>query len=165
MPTCVFIRGIPGTGKNTVSKLLERELQWPRIWVHSFDEIYKAIGNYKCPDLTDRLIRDVSAYMMQQKRDFLIVRPSRTTWGMECIAREARYNGYKFVAVKLMASYDTMLARVANRPNESPFRLTTKEALDEYLSSRKEEAFAGEVVIETDGVTAEGVAARVKELL
>lgn len=165
MLTCLFIRGVPGSGKNAVARILEKELKWPRIWVHHFDALYRVLGSYKVPDLTDKLIRDVASHLMIQGRDFMIVRPSRTTWGMECVAREGRMKGYKFVAVKLTADYDTLVSRVQSRVAESPFRLTTKEALDEYLESRREECFPGELVIDTTAMALADVAARIKEAL
>jgi len=165
MPTCLFIRGAPGTGKNTVARLLERDLKWPRLWVHHFDAIYRIIGEYKCPSLTDKLIRDVASHLMERQRDLMIVRPSRQTWGMDCIKNIATVFKFNFVPVQLTASYDNLVTRVTRRWTESPFRLTTKEALDEYLGSRPEQSFDGEHVINTDDLTPEEVAARVKELL
>lgn len=165
MPTCLYLRGAPGTGKRTCADLLERDLQWPVVWVHAFDPIYKAIGEYKCPDLTDKLIRDVSSHLMERKRDFIVVRPSRQERGMNCVKAPATVHGYKFIAVQLIADYVTLCTRVTRRWHESEFRLTTKEALDEYLADRKAEPFDGEHIIDTTKMTPEQVAGKIKELL
>lgn len=165
MPTCLFLRGVPGSGKNAVARLLEKDLGWPRLWVHHFDSVYRSIGEYRVPELTDKLIRDVASHLMNQKRDFLIVRPSRGTWGIECIEREAKYRGYNFVVVRLTADYDTLVKRVEGRQAESPFRLTTREALDEYLNARRDESFHGEHLIDTVDLSPAEVAGRIKELL
>jgi broad-specificity NMP kinase len=165
MPVCLYLRGAPGTGKDTVSSLLVRDLGWPRVWVHDFDAIYTAIGQHKVPDLTDKLIRDVASYLIDQKRNLIVVRPSRQTWGMEAIRSRAAFSGYELVVVKLVASYATLVTRVTRRWTESPFRLTTKESLDEYLGARKEEVFPGEIEIDTTSLTPEVVAGRIKELL
>lgn len=165
MPVCLYMRGEPGTGKNTCARLLERDLGWPRLWVHHFDAVYRVIGEYRVPDLTDKLIRSVAAHLMQQKRDFMVVRPSRQTWGMDGVANDARREGHTFVPVRLTADYETLVTRVTRRWAESPFRLTSKEALDEYLGGRQGQPFPGEHVIDTTDLTPEQVAGRVKELL
>ncbi len=165
MPVCLYLRGSPGSGKNVCARILERDLGWPRLWVHHFDAVYRIIGEYKVPDLTDKLIRDVACHLMQRGRDFMVVRPSRQTWGMRGVDEEAKAFDYTFVPVMLTASYNVLLTRVTRRWSESPFRLTTKEALDEYLAARREEAWPGEHVIDTDKLTPEQVAGRIKELL
>jgi shikimate kinase len=165
MPHVLYLRGCPGTGKNTIARILERELGWPRLWVHHWDSLYRVIGDYKVPDLTDRLMRVAANYLMEQKRSLLVVRPSRQIRGMDCVREEGNKFGYTFIPVRLTATYETMLARVESRQNESPFRVNTREGLDEYLNSRKEEEFIGESVIETDKMTAEEVAAKIRELI
>jgi cytidylate kinase len=165
MPTLVYLRGEPGTGKETVSSLLVRDLGWPRVWVHNFDAVYKAIGEYKVPSLTDKLIRSTANHLMDARRDLIVVRPSRQTWGMWSLAEDAEEKRFAFVAVKLTADYRTLVTRVTRRWTDSPFRLTTKEALDEYRDSRKEEPFAGDHVIDTTSLTPEQAAGKVKELL
>jgi len=167
MPTCLYIRGCPGSGKHTTSRILERDLGWPRLWVHHFDAVYRAIGEYKVPELTDALIGAAARHLMRHGRDFLIVRPTRdagTLLGIDTLTRRFQY---ALVPVRLTASYNTLVTRVRRRAcgNESPFRLTTKEALDEYLESRPEQPFEGEHVIDTDELSPEEVAGRIKELL
>lgn len=167
MPTVLYIRGAPGTGKNTVARILERDLHWPRLWCHQFDSIYKVIGEYKVPDLTDKLMLSVAEHLMTTGRDFMAVRPSRSNKGILDIWEAAKRHEYTFIVVKLEASYRTMVTRVTRRWAESPFRLTTKEKLDEYLNERPEEVFhaTGQYVVPTDDLTPEQVAGRIKELL
>lgn len=165
MPTVLYLRGVPGTGKNVVARILERDLKWPRLWVHQLDSLFKIIGDYKVPSLTDKIMRDVSNHIMQSGRDFMVVRPSRQARALDVIKAEADKFGYRFIPVQLTASYDNLVTRVTRRWAESPFRLTTKDALDEYLGSRKAEAFDGEHLIDTDNLTPEEVAAKVRELL
>ena len=165
MPTVVYLRGCPGSGKNVCARLLERDLGWPRLWVHQLDVLFKVIGEYRVPRLTDRLLSEVASYLMGRGKDFIFVRPSRDAASVKSIAELAAANGYNFVPVRLAASYDTLVTRVTRRWAESPFRLTTKEALDEYLEARPESAYPGEHVIDTDNLTPEDVAGKVKELL
>jgi RNase adaptor protein for sRNA GlmZ degradation len=165
MPCALYIRGLPGAGKREVSNLLVRDLGWPRVWVHDFNATYKAIGEYKVPDLTDKLMREVCHHLMGRRADFLAVRPSRQTWGMWSLSKTAAMRGYTFVAVKLTADRSTLVQRVTRRWNDVEFRITTEEALDEYLNARREEDFAGEHVIDTTDLTPEQVAGRVKGLL
>ena len=165
MPTVVYLRGAPGTGKRTVADVLERDLGWPVLWVHHFDAVYKAIGEYKVPLLTDELMGRTADHLMKRGRDFLMVRPSRSSWSVAYTAGIARANGYKFVPVRLTAAYPVLAQRVTRRWHESPFRITTREALDEYLSARPEEPFPGEFEVKTDALTPEQIAGRIKELL
>jgi len=165
MPTCLYLRGVPGTGKRTVSDILERDLKWPVLWCHHFDATYKAIGEHRCPVLTDELMRVVAEHLMDDGRDFLAVRPSRSIdsiWSMEYLADQYLYT---FLPVRLTAPYATLCTRVTRRWHESEFRITTKEALDEYLNARPETEFPGEHVIDTERLTPEQVAGRIKELL
>ncbi len=163
MPVCLYLRGSPGTGKRTTADILERDLGWPVLWVHQFDAVYTAIGEYKVPRLTDGLIREVCRHLIAKGKSFIVVRPARE-------ANSVRYNGsinddFHFVAVRLTAPYPVLAQRVTRRWHESPFRITTREALDEYLSARPEEEFPGEYVIDTAALTPEQVAGRIKELL
>lgn len=165
MAVCLYLRGSPGTGKNTVARLLERDLKWPRLWVHHLDSLYRAIGEYRLPTLTNDILELAAAYMMSQQKDFMFVRPSRESRSVQSIAMRAMGYDYTFVPVRLTASYQNLVTRVTRRWAESPFRLTTKEALDEYLESRPEQPYAGETVIDTDALSPEQVAGRIKELL
>lgn len=167
MPTVLYLRGCPGTGKKTVADILERDLGWPVLWVHLLDPIYKCIGEYKVPGLTDHLMQAVAAQIMcmASKRNLMIVRPSRDEGSVSLIANTAVHYCYTFLPIRLTASYATLCTRVTRRWHESPFRLTTKEALDEYLNARPEQPFPGEIVIDTDAMTPEQVAGRIKELL
>lgn len=167
MPTCLYIRGCPGSGKHTVARILERDLGWPRLWVHHFDPVYRAIGEYQVPDLTDALVGAAARHLMGRGRDFLVVRPTRDAGALKAMESLAYHHRYGVVPVRLAASYATLVTRVRRRQcgSESPFRLTTKEALDEYLGARPESAFPGEHVIDTDALTPEQVAGKIKELL
>ena len=168
MPTCLYIRGTPGTGKRTVADILERDLGWPVLWVHHFDAVYKAIGEYRNSKLTTDMMMPAVLHVLNQKRDLIIVRPTRDPWIIKVIEAECKIlksRQFTFVPVRLTANYATLCTRITRRWHESPFRLTTKEALDEYLAARPESEFPGEHVIDTDKMTPEQVAGRIKELL
>ncbi len=165
MPVCLYLRGVPGSGKHTVAELLSRDLGWPLVWVHSLDGVYKAVGEHRVPELTDKLMYAVAQYLAGSHRDMIVVRPSRGTHGMRTIHSLAHRSAYKFVPVQLTAAYATLATRVTRRHYESPFRITTRESLDEYLAARQPEAFPGETIIETDDLEPEQVAARIRELL
>jgi broad-specificity NMP kinase len=166
MPVLLYIRGVPLSGKKTTSEILEPDLGWPCLWVHDHNVTYKKIGTHKCPDLTDKLMRDVALYVMDvQKRDFMVVRPSRGTWGMWSLRNAALERGYMFVAVQLTATREELIRRMAGRGPEDECRISTVPELDEYLTARPEEPFAGEHVIDTTSLTPEQAAGKVKELL
>jgi hypothetical protein len=135
------------------------------VWVHQFDAVYQAIGEYKVPTLTDRLIDAVVDYLTLRKKDFVVVRPAREKHSVHAIGVDCELAGYNFIPVRLTADYRTLTQRVTRRSYESPCRITTKEALDEYLNARPEQPYPGEHVIATDSLTPEQVAGRIKELL
>ena len=165
MPVCLYLRGVPGTGKATVGRVLERDLGWPALWVHLFDPVYQMIGSHRVPDLTDELMGMVATHLFNKGKDFLVIRPSRSIKALGPIAALAWAHEYKFVPVRLTAGYDTLAQRVTRRWHESPCRITTREGLDEYLAARPEEVFDGEHVIQTDDREPEEVARLIKELL
>lgn len=165
MPTLLYLRGSPGTGKNCVARILERDLNWPRLWVHHLDSLFRVFGEHRLPRLTDEILTLAACYMTTTGRDFIFVRPSRDAESVHRIMVATEKSGYRFIPVRLTASYNVLVTRVTRRWNESPFRLTTKEALDEYLQARPESEFPGEVVIDTDKLSPEQVAGRIKELL
>lgn len=167
MPTVCYLRGAPGTGKNVTARILERDLKWPRLWVHHLDPIYRVIGDYKVPKLTDTIMRAVADHLCEKGKDFLFVRPSRDIESVFSIRDMVMrfHPSYTFVAVKLTAPYATLVTRVTRRWAESPFRLTTQAALDEYLGARPESDYPGEHVIDTEKLSPEMVAGRIKELL
>ncbi len=167
MPVCLYIRGAPGTGKHTVARILERDLGWPMLWVHQFDAVYKAIGEYKVPELTDRLIEATADHLARQGNSFLIVRPSRGIAGLDRLWKRnsSHWFQYTITPVRLTAPYAVLAQRVTRRSYESPCRITTREGLDEYLGARPEESYPGEHVIDTEKLSPEQVAGRIKELL
>lgn len=145
--------------------ILQRDLGWPMLWCHLFDPVYTAVGEYKCPALTDGLMREAARHLMDRGRDFLAVRPSRQAGGLRAVRADAAEYGYRFVPVKLTAAYPVLVTRVTRRWAESPYRLTTKAALDEYLAARPAEDVPGEFEVPTDSLTPEQVAGKIKELL
>ncbi len=170
MPTCLFIRGEPGSGKDTVSRILESDLGWTRLWVHHFDAVYKAIGEHRVPRLTNTLIDAVVVHLMSENRiwnldrNIIVVRPARQSWAVQTISLEALEYGYRFIPVRLTASYETLLDRTCSR-EPTGFRIHDGASLDEYLNSRPLEEFPGEHVIATDALTPEEVADKIKGLL
>lgn len=171
MPVCLYLRGTPGSGKRTCADILERDLKWPVLWVHHFDAVYKAIGEYKCPVLTNHLMASVVKHLIYQRHvNFMVVRPSRDISAMNVVKKHCETfavhkPNYTFIPIRLTADYKTLCTRVTRRWHDSPFRLTTKEALDEYLADRPESEFPGEHVIDTTDLTPEQVAGKIKELL
>lgn len=139
--------------------------------MHHFDAVYRAVGDHRVPDLTDRLMAETADWLFERGRSFLIVRPSRDWRSVAGVWIRAKDRGFRFVAVRLTARYETLVTRVTRRAcgNESPFRVCSKAALDEYLSARPEEPWPtdmqGEVEVKTDLLTPEQVVGRIKELL
>jgi hypothetical protein len=165
-PFCLYIRGCPGTGKHTVARILQRDLGCRMLWVHDFDAVYKAIGEHRVPLLTDRLMGATARYLMETGQNLIYVRPSRSKESVAGIRHAAIEDyGFSFTSVRLWARYSVMCQRVERRWHESDFRVTTKAGLDEYLSARPEEPFAGETCIETSDLEPEEVAAKIKRLL
>lgn len=164
MPYVVYLRGEPGAGKRTVAGRLAADLGCPTVWLHDFESVYKAVGFDPDPRLMDAVLQPVAEYLMGKGRDFLFVRPARGVGSVRRVAEAAGRYGHRFIPVRLAATYETLLRRVRSRP-PSPFRIADQPALDKYLAARPLEPYPGEYVIQTDGLTPEEVAGRVKELL
>lgn len=164
MPTVVYLRGEPGAGKKTAADILKRDLGWALCWLHSLDGVYQIVGHHPPPDVMDAVMRPVVEYLMRQRRNILFVRPARTRLSVESVARQAKDLGYDFVCVRLAAGYRTLLGRVCSR-GPSEYRVYDSNGLDRYLDARPLESYPGEHVIDTDDLTPEQVAERVKGLL
>lgn len=164
MKTLLYVRGEPGTGKHTVGQMVANYLGWPMLWVHLFDPVYRLVGDHRVPALTDELMTATATHLMSSGRDFLVVRPSRWWGSVSDVRTEAEGRGYRFVLVRLAAEYPTMLSRVLSRSDRSEFRISTKEALDEYLAARPAVEL-DETVIDTTRTGPELVARRVVSLV
>lgn len=164
LPTCLYIRGEPGAGKKTTADILKRDLGWALCWLHRLDGVYEIVGHHPPPDVMDQVLRPVVGYLMRQGRDILFVRPARSRLSVDAVSRQAKARGYKFICVRLTASYETLLNRVCQR-EPSEYRVWDGEGLDRYLEARPLEPFPGEFEVKTDTLTPEQVAGRVKELL
>src|SRR5687768_15895223 len=101
MPVCLYVRGAPGTGKNTVCRILERDLKWPRLWVHQLDSLFRVLGEYRLPRLTDKVMKEVARQLCEWDKDFIFVRPSRDSESVHQIADLVKYefHNYTFVPV------------------------------------------------------------------
>ncbi len=164
MPTVLYLRGEPGSGKKTVADILNRDRQWALCWLHSLDDVYRIIGHHPPPAVMDAILRPVVNYLMWKKRDILFVRPARTRQSVESVAEAAKCLGYKFICIRLTANYDTLLDRVCQRePND--FRVYDGEGLDNYLNARPLEEFPGEHTVNTDKLTPEDAAAQIRKLI
>lgn len=167
MPTCLFIRGEPGTGKKTVSDLLARDLGWPLVWVHHFDAIYEAVGTHSDPRLTDDLTNAVVRHVAGTGRDMIVCRPAREMISVvhaEVVLRLQRAHKYDFVCVRLMASWDERLRRVISR-ELSAQRASTEEDVRAYARRGPMQALSNEHLIRTTSKSPTEVAAEIKELL
>ena len=164
MPTLLFIRGSPGSGKITVARLLEQDLGWRLFWLHDLDGISRTVGHGrdgKVARLMDDVTTPVLRHLMRDGKDLIYVRPARDRATVELAHDLAACAGYRFVLVTLMAKYKTLCNRVESRPFV-PGRISSKVQLDEYLSSRPLLEINTGLIVETDGKTPEEVAEEIK---
>lgn len=162
MPTLLYIRGVPGSGKITVARILEKELGWTLFWVHDLDPVARVVGSHKIPRLMDDLCSRVIRHLANQEKDIIYVRPSRDA---ETVRRVysvfAGRPEYRVVQVLLTASYENLVKRVTSR-DCSDQRVKTKADLDDYLNARPGWVGEDSLVINTDDLTPDGVALMIK---
>lgn len=146
-PVLLYIRGDPGSGKSTTAREITRELGWPLVWFHDFDFLRPVVGPGAERVIGDAVYATLRGLMID-RQNILYVRPSRSVETVNRIRHLAEYHDYRFLLVGLTASYDTLCARVAQRP-KSEYRISTRDGLDEYLSRPEFYEFDGQHVIDT----------------
>jgi adenylate kinase family enzyme len=161
----LYIRGNPGVGKITVARLLEKELGWRVFWFHDLkNAVYSVVKEHRIPRLMDEVTAPVMKYLLDAGDDIIYVRPSPDKETVETVQEIVKqYPDYVFHAVRLEASYETLLERSSGR--NDPFRICDKQSLDEYLDSRKVTDIPGEYIIQTDGATPDAVVKKVVDFV
>ena len=158
MKTFLYIRGNPGTGKITIARQLQNKLGWKLFWFHDLkNAVFNIVQEHRIPRLMDELTVPVAKFLLAKGENVIYVRPSPDKETVENIRNTvAEYPEYKFAVVRLVADYDILHDRVTRR--EDPYRITTKEALDEYLGGRQVADVEGEIIIDTSKLKPEDVA-------
>lgn len=170
MKTFLYIRGVPGTGKITVARILQRGLRWKLFWLHDLDAIWKVIGSHDVPRLMDQVTAPILRHLCATGENIIYVRPSRDAETVMAAKTIAEEHGYRVVVVRLVADYATLVERVENRP-ASEFRASSRNDLYAYL--KRPVSIAGvlgddlweEQIIHSHGVTPDQVAVAITSLL
>ena len=165
MPTFLYLRGCPGTGKKTVADLLKKELGWPFLWSHDFDPVFRAVDSKPRSWLLSALMEPAIQFLLSQRKSVILSRPSREKVTVDAVRKQVENSReYLFLLVTLTASYEIMAERVCQR-QPSDLRIYTREGLDEYLESRPEKKIPGEFAINTDSKTPKIVTYQIMEIL
>lgn len=154
-PILLYIRGVPGSGKNTVGRAVAERLDYSYLWFH---DCYK----YTKPDpvaIARRVLPMLAMYLGKGK-SLVFTRPSRLRSTVEGSAVLAEHCGYDFRVVRLNASRATLEARVRERTRHE-WRVSDSTGLDEYLRGGGPEPYPGEHEVLNDGLTIEQAATAV----
>ncbi|HSX01501.1 MAG TPA: hypothetical protein VLF67_04650 [Candidatus Saccharimonas sp.] len=165
MKTFLYVRGQPGVGKITVARELERDLGWRLYWFHDLkNAVYNIVQEHRISRLMDAITGPVARHLLEAGHDVIYVRPSPDVQTVNVMRQVvAEFPEYRFVVVRLVADYDTLLERATGRVD--PYRITTKDDLDEYLADKTMADLDDEVVVPTEGLSAREVAEQVKQAL
>ncbi|MBL8159985.1 AAA family ATPase [Candidatus Saccharibacteria bacterium] len=161
----VYLRGNPGVGKITVARILEKELDWKVLWFHDLkNAVYNIVKEHRIPRLMDEVTQPVIRHLLGQGGNIIYTRCSPDKVTVDGVRAVVADNpDYIFKPIRLIASYETLLERVEGR--HDPYRIENKQDLDEYLNSRETAEIGDELVIDTDGLTPEQVAEKIKAAL
>ena len=165
MKTFLYIRGNPATGKITVARVLEQKLGWKLFWFHDLkNAVYNIVKEHRIPRLMDEITVPVVKYILEKGENIIYVRPSPDKETIENIHHAVKqYPEYTFVVIRLEAEYQTMLSRALER--HDPYRIPSKDTLDEYLGQTTVANIDGEYIIKTDNTTPEEIAKKIEEIL
>lgn len=159
MKRLLFLRGSPGSGKQTVGKIVSELLQWEMLWFHDL---------YRLPDPDPVVIATIVlpglAMRLQSGKDLVFVRPARLRSTVEEVINLATHCGYSSMVVRLTASRAKLVSRVMER-EKFPWRVSDSKGLDKYLANGGAEDYPGESIIETDNLTPEEVASFIERLV
>ena len=130
----IYIRGLPGSGKITVARLLKKKLQnhYHLFWYHDLkDAVRRIVGDLRIPLLMDEVTKPIIKYLIQNDKNIIYTRASSRSEGVKKIKNLVEKGGYKFYLITLTASYEELVRRLSKyRGSQRPFG---KSDLDGYL--------------------------------
>ncbi len=165
MKTFLYIRGNPGTGKITVARKLREQLGWRLFWFHDLkNAVYNIVQEHRIPRLMDEITVPVVRFLLEKGENIVYVRPSPERETVASIHKTVQaFPDYRFFVIRLTASYDTLHERIIQR--DDPYRIHTKDALDEYVNGRTVVDIDGEHCIATDGISPDDVVQKILQIV
>lgn len=130
MPTVLFLRGISGSGKSTVSSLLTHALGADKTVICSADDYLMVDGVYKfdinkLSDAHKQCIKSMEAAYQTPNIRYIIMDNTHTRlWHLEAAEEVARKHGSKILYIDIVVPDEAHLALCLNRQRHNVSKTT-----------------------------------------
>lgn len=160
-PVFIYLKGVPGTGKITVARILKRKLGYRLFWFHDLkNAIFRIVKEHRLRALMNEVTGPIVKYLVNKSENVIYIRPSADPETVKAVGAIVKATGHKFVVINLTANYKELVKRVSGRREK--YRISNKKDLDAYLATLPGNSrVPGEHNLDTSRLTPEQVADKI----